>query len=335
MFKKKNLWLIILMLGVLILGGCNDQDISNNAKTKGNQLEGKLVIYHAGSLTVPFESLEKAFEEKYPKVDVIRTPGGSRVIARKVTELGDAVDILCSADYTVIDTLVMPEFANWNALFAENSMVIVYSKHSQYANEITSENWYEVLTRKGVNYGHSDPNADPCGYRSVLLWQLAENHYGIEGLNAKLLENCPKKNVRAKAVELIAMLETGALDYAFEYESVGMQHAKKNPDLMYIKLPKEINLSSIEYKEEYAKSTIDLDGQAPGEFITKKGQPIVYSLTMPNTGKNNEIAIEFLKFLFDKEQGLRLLEEAGQPVLDDIKVFGLENLPTELQYIVK
>ncbi len=56
---------------------------------------------------------------------------------------------------------------------------------------------------------------------------------------------------------------------------------------------------------------------------------------MPNTGKNNEVAIEFFKFLFDKEQGLRLLEEAGQPVLDNIKVFGAENLPKELQYIVK
>ncbi len=58
-------------------------------------------------------------------------------------------------------------------------------------------------------------------------------------------------------------------------------------------------------------------------------------MTMPNTGKNNEVAIEFFKFLFDKEQGLRLLEEAGQPVLDNIKVFGAENLPKELQYIVK
>jgi molybdate/tungstate transport system substrate-binding protein len=333
MFKKKILWLIILMLGVLVLSGC--QDASNDVEMTENQLEGNLVIYHAGSLTIPFESLEQAFEEKYPKVDVIRTPGGSRTIARKVTEFGDSVDILCSADYTVIDTLVMPKFANWNALFAENSMVIMYSKESKYADEITSENWYDVLTQEGVNYGHSDPNADPCGYRSVLLWQLAENHYGVEGLNAKLLENCPEKNVRAKSVELIAMLETGALDYAFEYESVGKQRAKKNPDLMYIKLPKEINLSSIEYKEDYAKSTIELDGKAPGEFITKKGQPIVYSLTMPNTGKNNEVAIEFFKFLFDKEQGLRLLEEAGQPVLDNIKVFGAENLPKKLQYIVK
>lgn len=335
MFKKKNLWLMILMLGALLLGGCENKDLNSDVKIEKNQLKGELIIYHAGSLTIPFESLEKEFEEKFPKVDVIRTPGGSRTISRKVTEFGDSVDILCSADYTVIDTLVRPKFANWNALFAENSMVIVYSKHSQYADEITSENWYEVLTRKGVNYGHSDPNADPCGYRSVLLWQLAENHYGIEGLNDKLLKNCPPRNVRAKAVQLIAMLETGTLDYAFEYESVAMQNAKRNPDLMYVKLPKEINLSSIEYKNNYAKSTIQLDGKTPGEFITKKGQPIVYSLTMPNTGKNNKIAIEFLKFLFDKEQGLRLLEEAGQPVLDDIKVFGVENLPAELKYIVE
>ncbi|OQY41753.1 MAG: hypothetical protein B6227_04145 [Fusobacteriia bacterium 4572_74] len=335
MLKKRKLWLIMLMVGVLVLGGCVSKDSSSNVEMKDKQLEGNLIIYHAGSLTIPFEFLEQKFEEKYPKVDVIRTPGGSRTIARKVTEFGDAVDILCSADYTVIDTLVMPKFANWNALFAENSMVIMYSKESKYADEITSENWYEILTREGVNYGHSDPNADPCGYRSVLLWQLAENHYGVKGLNAKLIENCPEKNIRAKSVELIAMLETGALDYAFEYESVGMQRAKINPDLMYVKLPKEINLSSIEYKDDYVKSAIKLDGRTPGEFITKKGQPIVYSLTMPNTGKNNEIAVEFLKFLFDKEQGMRLLEEAGQPVLDNIKVFGEENLPMKLQDIVK
>lgn len=335
MLKKKKLWLIMFILGVLMLSGCGNQKTSDDAKVEDKQLEGNLVIYHAGSLTIPFESLEKEFEKKYPKVDVIRTPGGSRTVARKVTEFGDAVDILCSADYTVIDSLVIPKFANWNALFAENSMVIMYSKNSKYADEITSENWYDILTREGVNYGHSDPNADPCGYRSVLLWQLAENHYGIEGLNAKLIKNCPEKNVRAKSVELIAMLETGALDYAFEYESVGMQRAKRNPDLMYVKLPKEINLSSIEHKEDYAKSSIKLDGKKPGEFITKKGQPIVYSLTMPNTGENSEIAIEFLKFLFDKEQGMKLLKEAGQPVLDNIKVFGEENLPAELQHITK
>lgn len=334
-FSKKflSIMLSIMVAAILALAGCGQgeeaADTANVEKAE-DSLQGELVVYHAGSLSVPFEALEKRFEELHPGVDVMRTPGGSRKIARQVTELGDKVDILCSADYTVIDTLVMPEFASWNALFAENSMVIMYSKDSKYADEINSDNWYDVITRDGVNYGHSDPNADPCGYRSVLLWQLAEKHYAVDGLNKKLVDSCKAENVRPKSVELIAMLETGALDYAFEYESVAMQHAKKNPDLGYVKLPVEINLSSLDQKDFYANATIELDGKEPGEKITKKGEPIVYSLTMPNTGEHSEIAVEFLKFLFDENEGMNILREEGQPVLDGVKVFGGENLPEGL-----
>ncbi|KDR95432.1 tungstate/molybdate binding protein [Peptoclostridium litorale DSM 5388] len=335
-FSKKLLGIFtaLLMASTFALAGCGQGEESltqaANAQQEEDSLQGDLVVYHAGSLSVPFEALEKRFEELHPGVDVQRTPGGSRKIARQITELGDKVDVLCSADYTVIDTLVMPEFASWNALFAENSMVIMYSKDSKYAGEIDADNWYDVITRDGVNYGHSDPNADPCGYRSVLLWQLAEKHYGKDGINQKLVDSCKAENIRPKSVELIAMLETGALDYAFEYESVAIQHAKKNPDLDYVKLPMEINLSSLDYKDFYANATIELDGKEPGEKITKKGEPIVYSLTMPNTGENSEAAVEFLKFLFDEKEGVRILKEEGQPVLDAVNVFGEENIPEGL-----
>ena len=40
--------------------------------------QGKLVIFHAGSLTVPFARMEKIFGAKYPKVDVLREAGGAR-----------------------------------------------------------------------------------------------------------------------------------------------------------------------------------------------------------------------------------------------------------------
>ena len=90
MFKKKISWLVMLMLGIFLLVGCGAQDAGSDVKAEksdvkveDNQLEGKLVIYHAGSLTVPFESVEKAFEEKYPKVDIVRTPGGSRTVEEK------------------------------------------------------------------------------------------------------------------------------------------------------------------------------------------------------------------------------------------------------------
>lgn len=335
-FPKKFLIIItaILVAATFALSGCGQGEgaaiQATDAQMAEDSIQGNIVVYHAGSLSVPFEALEKRFEELHPGVDVQRTPGGSRKIARQITELGDKVDVLCSADYTVIDTLVMPEFASWNALFAENSMVIMYSKGSKYAGEIDADNWYDVITREGVNYGHSDPDADPCGYRSVLLWQLAEKHYGKEGINRRLVGSHKAENVRPKSVELIAMLETGALDYAFEYESVAIQHAKKNPDIEYVKLPVEINLSSIEYKDFYANATIELNGKEPGEKITQKGEPIVYSLTMPSTGENSEAAVEFLKFLFDEDEGVRILKEEGQPVLDSVKVFGEENLPKGL-----
>ena len=39
---------------------------------------GKVIIFHAGSLSVPFAHLEMAVETKYPKLDIQREAAGSR-----------------------------------------------------------------------------------------------------------------------------------------------------------------------------------------------------------------------------------------------------------------
>jgi len=335
--SKWFICLLILVLCTFIVVGCAGQKDAEVPEQSNEiaDLEGELIIYHAGSLTGPFEALEKEFETIHPKVDVKRVAGGSRTVARKICELGDKVDILASADYTVIDTLIIPDYANWNAWFAKNSMVIMYTDQSKYADQINKDNWYEILLRDDVNYGHSQPDADPCGYRTVLLWQLAEEKYEEQGLFNKLSDGCPEKNVRPKSVELISLLETGALDYAFEYESVARQHALKNPAFKWVELPGKINLSEIKHKDFYRNASIELKGKEPGETVTKVGEPIVYSLTMPNTGENQELAVEFLRFLFDDEQGMKILMDNGQPVLEEITVTGEENLPDELKEILK
>ncbi len=64
---------------------------------------GDLIIFHAGSLAVPFEEMEKQFEAKYPGVDVLREGGGSTNLARMISEVGKPADIMASADYIVID----------------------------------------------------------------------------------------------------------------------------------------------------------------------------------------------------------------------------------------
>lgn len=326
--------MLIISFCAFCFCGCGSAD---NAQTPENadELNGILVVYHAGSLSVPFKALEAEFEQLHPDVDVQLTAGGSRKIARRVSELGDNVDILASADYTVIDTLMIPDYAKWNAWFGRNSMVIMYTKNSQFADEISKDNWYEILLRDGINYGHSEPNADPCGYRTVLSWQLAEQKYEKPGLSQQLTDACPEKNIRPKSVELISMLETGALDYAFEYESVARQHQQQNDIFEYVELPGKVNLSDVKHTEFYKEnSSIELSGTEPGTTVTKVGEPIVYGITMPTTGENPELAKEFLKFFFDREQGLKILEDNGQPVLDEITLTG-EGFPAELNSFIE
>lgn len=58
---------------------------------------GKLTIFHAGSLTVPFAAIEKAFEARYPQVDVLREAGDSTKLGRLISEVGKQADIMASA----------------------------------------------------------------------------------------------------------------------------------------------------------------------------------------------------------------------------------------------
>jgi len=289
-------------------------------------LSGELVIFHAGSLSVPLRQMEKEFKTLHPGVDVKREPAGSNACAKKITESGAKADIFGSADYTVIDHLLMPDYTDWNALFAGNELVIMYSGHSKYRHEINGQNWHEILLREGVQYGHSDPNADPCGYRTLMVWQLAEKYHAVPGIYQKLKAGCPARNIRPQEADLIAMVGSGALDYLFIYRSVARQH-----NMPFIALPAEINLSAIKHKDFYAQATVDTAGSAPGRFVTQVGKPVVYGVTMLKDAQNRENAVAFLKFLLDREKGLKIMADNGQPVLNPLVIKGKEAMPRELR----
>jgi molybdate/tungstate transport system substrate-binding protein len=102
---------------------------------------GKVVIFHAGSLSVPLKAMEKNFEAKYPKVDVLREAAGSQACARKITDLHKPCDIMASADYSVIDKLLIPKYADWNVRFATNQMVLCYTDKSKFADKVNADNW--------------------------------------------------------------------------------------------------------------------------------------------------------------------------------------------------
>ena len=330
MDNRKSILAIKLVLAFFIAGLLI---YPQSGWTKEKQPSGKVIIFNAGSLTIPFAKMEKVFEARYPNVDIIRESAGSRKCARKITDLKKPCDIMASADYTVIDQLLIPAYANWNIRFATNRLVLCYTNTSNYAKEINTQNWYEILLKKDVVWGHSDPNLDPCGYRSVMVLQLAEKYYKKPGLFKKLIANRPQENIRPKSVELVSLLQTGNMDYAWEYRSVAVQH-----ELKFVELPDQINLGNYKHDTFYKKAVVKVTGKKPGTYLNKKGKSCTYGITLLKIAPNTQAATAFLQYMLDAQGGLKILKEMGQPPFIPCRVPTAEmkaRLPKALRDLVE
>ncbi len=144
-----------------------------------------LVVFAAGSLIIPFGDLEKAFESQYPQIDVQAQYHGSIQVMRHVTDLHEPIDVVATADaslvpmlmYTTNDPDTGQPYADWYIRFASNRLALAYHSESLYASEITSDNWYEILSRPDVKVGLADPRFDAVGYRALMVYALARDYY--------------------------------------------------------------------------------------------------------------------------------------------------------------
>ncbi len=273
--------------------------------------ENRLVVFHAGSLSLPMKALADSFTVMHPKTQFRMEAAGSVDCARKITELGRSCDILASADYQVIEKLLIPEYAYINQTFASNCMVIAFTGESRRAGEINSGNWPDILLSPDVFFGRSDPNADPCGYRTLLMLQLAEDYYrGKPGIRSFTVADFTKKDrrfIRPKEVDLLALLGNHSIDYIFIYKSIALQH-----NLFYVELPARINLGDRSLASHYSQATLKIRGGSPTDSVTVNGTPIVYSYTIPLNAENPELAKKFAHFLMDPEGGQKILRVMGQ-----------------------
>jgi len=291
--KRIPVYLGMAALLVLMLAGC------------GRSGQKKLIVFHAGSLSVPLEAISKAYMESHPGVKVLLEGAGSRECARKIAELGKDCDVFASADYTVIEELLIPDHATWYINFASNEMCIAYTEKSRFHDSINAANWISILSRPDVLYGRSDPDLDPCGYRTVLSLKLSEDHYRLPGFAGHMLDK-DNAYIRPKETDLLALLESHAIDYIFIYRSVAMQHGLK-----YILLPDSVNLGDPGQQMYYAGVSVDVSGKRSGEVITKTGEAMIYGLTIPLDAPEYEIALGFVDFMLGP-QGMKIMEEMGQ-----------------------
>jgi molybdate/tungstate transport system substrate-binding protein len=302
----------LLLITLLLTTGCRQGKQQN------------IIIFHAGSLSVPVKKISEAFEKANPGVRVLAEAAGSLQCARKITEMHKPCDIMLSADYSVIDNLLIPEYASWNIRFASNEIVIAYRPESAYSSIFREDNWPDILLKDDVIIGRADPDADPCGYRTVFAARLAEVYYGRPGLADSLL-NKNTDYIRPKEVDLVALTETGVIDYMFQYKSVAVQHGFK-----YLELPDNINLSSPQMKDQYSSVAYMIPGETPGERSDIRGDYISYSGTIPDGAPQKELAVKYFSFLLS-EEGMKIFIESGQSPLTPVFTGDTAAIPAALK----
>ena len=315
-----------------------------------------VIVFHAGSLTKPLLDLSNEFMKEYSDYEIRLEASGSVMAIRKIIEFGKCCHILAISDYELIPKYMFnSDYADFVIIFAKNSMTIAYTNKSKYSNTINWNNWDLILAKKDVKFGFSNPNLDPCGYRAlttIVLHELRVNRHIL----SKLIENCSNikfiwlnnnvkvivpKNfeiksyclgkiiIRSKSVELISLLESGVLDYAFEYKSVVNQHK-----LNYLNLPEFEDLSSFDLENYYSKVQVVINYGSKFERIITSS-PILYGLTIPKCAYSeiNKI-IPFLKYLLF-EKGFEIFEKNYQEYLSTFIVINKSNLPKEIESLFK
>ena len=315
-----RLYLLLIVLGFLLASILVMSIIMQPKK--------EIVIFCAGSLYKPLLKVAELFEKEYG-VSVKLEPSGSVLAVRKVTDLGKRADVVAVADYSLIPKYMFPKYAKWVLVFATNKLVLAYTDNSK-MKDLVQKDWIKVIMADGVRVGISNPNLDPCGYRSVgalALKAYLDNNSDefifqryVKGIRAEfgknitvyvktnLIPDTNKVIIRDKSVDLISLLEAGELDYAFEYLSVAKQH-----DLRYIVLPNEVNLGDPRYKDLYSKVVVIINyGTEAQRAIRLK--PILYGLTIPTNAPHPELAKEFVNFLL--KVGPKVFNEMGMPFLN-------------------
>jgi len=349
----------ILIFLDIMLGGCGGK-ASTRAAGEGS---GKkpLVIFAAGSLIIPFSDLEKAFESGHPDIDIQAQYHGSIQVMRHVTDLHELVDVVATADASLIpmlmyaadDPVTGQPYANWYIKFASNHLELAYQPNSKYADEINAENWYTLLERPDVKVGLADPRFDPSGYRALMAFALAQGYYhqptiftgmfenqfsfplGIfsdDGLTTVTVPEIVETKtdahgvIRGACIALRALLGSVDLDYAFDYESVIRQH-----HLGMVKLPEALDLGTPGFEDVYNTVQVNLDFK---RFATVKpqfrGERIGYGITIPGNAPHPSEAGLFVAFLLGPE-GRAIMQADYHPVFEATICDGCENMPPVLQ----
>ena len=156
------------------------------------------------------------------------------------------------------------------------------------------------------------------------MWQLAGRHYGIADMEARMLRAAPKRNVRPREADQVALLQAGELDYIWTYENLA-----RLMGLPYLRLPDAVDLGSVADSATYATASTRVLGKRLGDTLVVQGRPIVFGVSIPRAAPNAALAERFVAYLLSAE-GRRILRRSHFDALESPVLVG-EGSPPSLR----
>jgi len=263
-----------------------------------------LRIIYAAALQQVMEKCLEQFSIQNPGLKFEMNGVGSREGAKRLLS-GEEYDIIALADQALFAELLVPNLVEDYFVFAADQIVIGYDRYSRGSKEMTQGNWVDTLLKPQVRFARSDHHLDPCGYRTLMVWQLAEKFYDRPGLYSKMEASCCPYSTYPKSSDLSNALFKGRVDYAFLYSSQAEQLG-----LRYITLPSKINLSNPAHADFYDQAAVSVESMIPGKNVIIHGKPIEFAIGLAKDSQYTELAQSFIDLLTGPE-GHSILEECG------------------------
>ncbi|MFB6228370.1 MAG: extracellular solute-binding protein [Halobacteriales archaeon] len=248
-----------LAAGIGGLAGCTSLLVSEGA----GQPVSMLV---AGSLANPMENGLRPALDRPLRVEAHGSAHGARLVASGKRD----PDIVSLADTVLFSA---PMSADWYAKFATNAVVLAYDPETPGGARIerrAPDRWYDPLLSGDVRFGRTDPDLDPLGYRTLFVFKLASDHYGVA---VDLRKAIPRRGQIYPETRLASAFETGGVEAAMVYRSTAIER-----EYEFISFPPAIDLSDPAFAERYATVSYDLPGGK-----TVEGAPIAYGATLRTT----------------------------------------------------
>jgi len=264
---------------------------------------GKITVAFAGSMGVVMDQgIGPAFAAKsgtqYQGIGQAAL-GLAHLLAAKSLQ----ADVFVSVSKAPVEVLEAAKLVDQAVPVASTEIVLAYSPKSKFAAAIAAagDGWPQVLSRKGVRFGRTDPKTDPQGQYVLYTLQLASIYYKQPGLVEKIAGG--QAEIFAEP-SLLARLQEGEIDATLGYKS-----AVISQKLPFVSLPAEINCSDPAMaKDWYSKAalTVTKDGVSK----TVHPGPLVFYASALADAANPAGAAAFVAFL-QSADGQALFKKYG------------------------